>query len=337
MSSSLRAERPPRWSPAGLAWALWALAMLGIAAGLWRDHLLRQAGRADLVQANGNALAWLLAGGRGRGRGAVAGGGLPAHPWDQAPAAALGGAGRRAGVAGLLMALAAMVTRNAAMRNWANGVSFAVLPPAIGGTILRYRLYDLDRILSRTLAYELLTVVLAGSYAVVVLGLGRCWAATPAWSSPPPPWPWRRCSSRHAAESRHRSTAAATTPPAPSPLQRPPPRAGPPGHPDRRRTVHHRCREGSRGGGRPRTCGRAIMRRLRALQRIPLGIVLAGQVDYPFCLVASCLGGHPWGNDREHDRRCLHRRIDGRRPLVTLPGRRPATLAGEPGGGEAVP
>jgi hypothetical protein len=36
--------------------------MLGIAAGLWWDHLLRQAGRADLVQANGNVLAWLLAG-----------------------------------------------------------------------------------------------------------------------------------------------------------------------------------------------------------------------------------------------------------------------------------
>jgi hypothetical protein len=35
--------------------------MLGIAAGFWWDHLLRQAGRADLVQANGNVLAWLLA------------------------------------------------------------------------------------------------------------------------------------------------------------------------------------------------------------------------------------------------------------------------------------
>ena len=38
----------PRW-PAVLAWALWALATLGIALIPWLDHLLRQAGRADLV------------------------------------------------------------------------------------------------------------------------------------------------------------------------------------------------------------------------------------------------------------------------------------------------
>jgi hypothetical protein len=38
----------PRWWPAGLAWALWALAMLGLAVGAWLDHLLRRAGRPDL-------------------------------------------------------------------------------------------------------------------------------------------------------------------------------------------------------------------------------------------------------------------------------------------------
>ena len=49
----------------------------------------------------------------------------------------------------------------------------ALLPLATGAAILRYRLYDLDRIISRTLAYGLLTVLLGLGYAAMVLGLGR--------------------------------------------------------------------------------------------------------------------------------------------------------------------
>jgi hypothetical protein len=49
----------------------------------------------------------------------------------------------------------------------------ALLPLATGAAVLRYRLYDLDRIISRTLAWGLLTVLLGLGYATVVLGLGR--------------------------------------------------------------------------------------------------------------------------------------------------------------------
>ena len=70
------------------------------------------------------------------------------------------------------------------LAGWASVLGTVFLPLATGAAILRYRLYDLDRIVSRTLAYGLLTVFLGLGYAGVVLGLGRLLPRAPAWSSP---------------------------------------------------------------------------------------------------------------------------------------------------------
>jgi hypothetical protein len=308
-----------RWRPAGLAWVLWALAILCLAAIAWFDHLLRQAGRPELVQLNASGTPFVLAALSATTVGAVLAGRRPAHPvgwlllalglsvavdgvaggyavygavarpgelpaarevavyadtatlmgrvciafvllltptgslpsarwrwWARiavvAPTVLLGSKAllprplhppfqsvpnpfaahvlvgplmvvwgvasivtslglvvaaaslvvrfRRAGgmerqqlrwvalTAGLStlavpVAVAGQVLGNNTMVTWAGGAWVAILPMAVGAAIARYRLYDLDRIISRTLAYGLLTLLLGGGYAGVVLGLGQ--------------------------------------------------------------------------------------------------------------------------------------------------------------------
>ncbi len=48
-------------------------------------------------------------------------------------------------------------------------VALAALPVGIAIGILKYRLYDIDRIISRTLAYAIVTGLLVGVYAGLVL------------------------------------------------------------------------------------------------------------------------------------------------------------------------
>jgi hypothetical protein len=139
-----------------------------------------------------------------------------------------------AATAGLLVAviLVSWLTVGSAAQplwGWATGIYLALLPLSTGAAILRYRLYDLDRIISRTVAYGLLTLVLGLGYAGAVLVLGQLfgglggrppsWAVAGATLAAPP------CSSRCGAGSScwsiGASTATATTPPGPSPPSAP--------------------------------------------------------------------------------------------------------------------
>jgi hypothetical protein len=77
------------------------------------------------------------------------------------------------GAVGVLFGLAVGGSAAGTLFGLAVGCWLVVPPVATGAAVLRYRLYDLDRIVSRTLAYGLLTLLLGGGYALVVLGLGQ--------------------------------------------------------------------------------------------------------------------------------------------------------------------
>jgi hypothetical protein len=64
-------------------------------------------------------------------------------------------------------------------------VPIVFLPVATGIAILRHRVYDIDRLINRTLVYGLLTALLAGVYAGAVLVLGQVFGEV---GGDPPSW-----------------------------------------------------------------------------------------------------------------------------------------------------
>jgi hypothetical protein len=84
-----------------------------------------------------------------------------------------------------LLATDALLPDNAGVEVLA-GLIIALVPLAAGIAILRYRLYDIDRLINRTLVYGTLTALLGGVYAAVVLilgqGFGGVGGQTPSWA-----------------------------------------------------------------------------------------------------------------------------------------------------------
>jgi hypothetical protein len=80
------------------------------------------------------------------------------------------GAGGAASIASLLVLASGGVTNSTSNVIWFPIIlGLAALPASIGVAILRYRLYEIDRLISRTLAYAILTALLIGTFVGLVL------------------------------------------------------------------------------------------------------------------------------------------------------------------------
>ena len=123
-------------------WGVLEAVFLPLLAVCWAGSVAGQA--ASYRRSSGERrqqLKWLLAGS------AIAGAGIPLAVW-------------LSGMHGILAELAAGI---------AGACGQLAIPVCIGVAILKYRLFDIDRIISRTLGYAIVTGLLVGAYAGIVL------------------------------------------------------------------------------------------------------------------------------------------------------------------------
>jgi hypothetical protein len=85
----------------------------------------------------------------------------------------------------LLVEAANLIDRSELAADVMYALLIALIPVPVGMAILRYRLYDIDRLINRTLVYGLLTALLAGIYAGAVLVLGQGFGGV---GGDPPSW-----------------------------------------------------------------------------------------------------------------------------------------------------
>jgi hypothetical protein len=100
-------------------------------------------------------------------------------------------AGAAATVAGLLavVGLLSLEEQGILPGAWVVVIALALpcLPVAVAVAVLRYRLWDLDRLISRTLTYTLVTALLVVPYLLIVPAAAAWPRARAAWPWPPPP------------------------------------------------------------------------------------------------------------------------------------------------------